>query len=85
MLIFHIIVSTLSLLVASLLLVKPAYLKLYASYSLILATISSGTYLVATGSVNILHLCLVGLVYTAVVSYFTVVAQQKLVAQEIDD
>lgn len=85
MLIFHIIISIVSVTVATLLLARPSYYKLYSSYALILGTIFSGTYLVAVGSVSLVHLCVVGLAYTALVSYFTAVAQSKLAAQEIEE
>lgn len=78
MLIFHIIVALASLAVTAFTFFLPSELRLRVSQAMIALTLGSGTYLVFSMKVNLLRVCMVGLVYTAIVSYFVVVARGKL-------
>lgn len=81
MLIFHITIALLSLVTTGLALVLPSRLKLRLSQGLIALTLGSGSYLVLTMHVNLLKVCSVGLIYTAIASYGMVSVQRKLALQ----
>lgn len=67
-----------SIIVASLLLLQPTLLKTRLNYGFIAATTATGTYLVVTTNVNVLHVCLTGLTYLSVVAALTIAAQYRL-------
>lgn len=74
----HIIIALASIAFTTLLFARPSRAKFYTNYSLISATLISGTYLVVTSNTSILKACLSGLAYVSVVSLMTLVARQKL-------
>lgn len=82
-LIFHVSVALGSVALGSYLLVRPARNKLMMNYSLIGATVASGTYLIiATGSF-VLSTCVTGLTYVAVVAVLSVFAERRFATQKI--
>lgn len=78
MLIIHITVALASLIFTAIAFFIPSRLKLRLSQALIVMTLGSGTYLVFTMSVNLLKVCLAGLIYTAIVTGGTVAIGRKL-------
>lgn len=85
-LIAHIVIALASVIFASFLLIKPSHAKFLANYSLIAATIASGTYLILSMHVNMLKTCMSGLTYLSLVAILTAVAQHRytLAHQTID-
>lgn len=81
MLIFHVSIALASLCVTAFTFFMPSSLRLRLSQVLIALTLGSGTYLVLSMRVNLLRVCSVGLIYTAVVSYGIVAARNKLAVQ----
>lgn len=79
-LLLHIIVALASMLLATLLFLAPTSLKFKSTYALTGLTIASGTYIILTQSVSMLHACLSGLVYVALVGVAIVLAHQKSAA-----
>lgn len=82
MLTLHVMVALSSLAVTGFTFLKPSSGRLRLSQALIALTLASGTYLVLTLNVNLLRVCAVGLVYTAVTVYGLTQARGKLLAQE---
>ena len=80
--IIHITVALLSLGATAAAFLMPSRFKLRLSQALIAFTLASGTYLVFTMHVNLLRVCAVGLIYTAIVSCGIVAAHRKLTAQQ---
>lgn len=80
MLILHIIIAISSFVLAAGLLVKPVQTLLSVNYSLIAATIMTGTALVVQGY-SALHVCAIGLVYTVMMITISIVARRRLTAQ----
>lgn len=78
LLIFHITVALASLAVTAFTFFLPSNRRLRVSQALIALTLGSGTYLVFSMKVNILRVCVMGLIYTAIVSYCIVLASRKL-------
>ena len=74
----HIIIALASIGVAGLALFKPNVKNLALSYSLIAATVASGSYLIIVSSSNILHSCLVGLAYLAVATTLTIATHVRV-------
>jgi hypothetical protein len=81
----HIIISVLSLAVATSTLLRPSALKMGTSYSLIVLSIVSGSLLATGQDINIVHVCSVGIAYTVIVTYMTVMGGRKLASLELDD
>lgn len=81
MLTAHIIVALASLVLTAMTFFQPSRLKLRLSQILITATLASGTFLVLTMHVNLLRVCSVGLIYTAVVVFGIVSIQRRLAAE----
>lgn len=79
----HIIIAISSLVFASILLVSPSRIKFYINYGFIAAVIASGTYLIVATGTNILHTCLTGLTYLAIVAALTALAGHRLASQPI--
>jgi hypothetical protein len=65
----HVLIALSSIIATSILAIFPSRAKLYASYSLIAATLVSGTYLVISTHQPILKSCITGLVYLGVVMF----------------
>lgn len=78
MLIVHITVALASLGLTATAFFRPSRLKLRLSQGLIAMTLASGTYLVFTMRVNLVKVCLMGLIYTAIVTYGAVLVRRKL-------
>lgn len=78
MLIAHILIALLSLGSTAITFFLPSSLKLRISQILIASTLLSGTYLVFSMNVNLLHVCAMGLVYTAIAAYGLAAARNKL-------
>jgi hypothetical protein len=82
-LLIHISIALASVGCATFAFFSPTQQRLIASYALIAATIASGTYLVFATSVSILHTCMSGLTYTAIVTTMVLATQRKLAAETI--
>lgn len=78
LLIFHVIVASASLSLATLLFWLPSRFKLYATYGLAGLTLASGSYLVWTKPAHILKACVLGLLYLGFVSFVLAVSHSKL-------
>ena len=81
----HILVSLFSFGLATSTLVRPNAIKLGMSYTLIILSIISGAALAIGQDINIIHICSVGIAYTVVVTYMTVMGGRKLASLEIED
>lgn len=80
-LLIHVVIAFSSLLWTAFLLFGPTYRKLAISKVLIGLTFASGTYLVATTPAYMVHACIAGLAYTAMVMIATAMASQRLAAK----
>jgi multisubunit Na+/H+ antiporter MnhE subunit len=78
--IFHVFCALSSLLLSSYTYISPTRPKIHASYALVAATLTSGTYLVISTKGNMLKACLTGLIYLAVVLTAIIAAHSKLAA-----
>lgn len=78
MVILHIIIAIASIAVATTSIFSPSKPMLIGSYSLISATLLSGTLLVVIEPSRMLHVCVAGLVYVAAASSLTIVANVRL-------
>lgn len=78
-LLIHIIIAISSVAYTTLLLMRPSQTKLWTSYTLVAATLASGTYLTILSPVNMLRTCTTGLVYVVIVTAGIYVARRKLV------
>jgi len=74
----HVVIALSSLALTTGLLFKPAQAGFRLAYGLIALTLVSGTYLIFSTGVNILHACTTGLIYLAVVSSSLVAARHRL-------
>jgi hypothetical protein len=81
----HIVVSLLSFGLATSTLVRPNAIKLGMSYTFIILSILSGAALAFGQEINIVHICSVGIAYTVIVTYMTVMGGRKLASLEIED
>ena len=79
-LLFHIITAFVSLAWSTWLYFAPSKGRLYTAYSLVTATLVSGSYLIATQGSHILETCTTGLVYLGIVSVAIYSARNKLAA-----
>lgn len=77
-LILHIAIAVLSVFSAAYAYILPSQLKLKVTYSLVAATLVSGTYLIATMHAPITSTCLTGLGYTALVTTSLIATRHKL-------
>jgi hypothetical protein len=77
-LVAHIIIALASLVYTGVLLISPSQAKLNVAYTLVAATIGSGSYLVLSKSTHLTQTCITGLVYLAIVSVGIVIARNKL-------
>jgi hypothetical protein len=84
MLLFHIIIASLSLVFTTYLFFVPSVTKIYVAEGLVALTLASGTYLVFAKATNLLQVCITGLVYITVVSVGLVAAHNKLGAKELN-
>ena len=77
----HIIIALASVASASVGFMRPSYRKLQSSYILIGATLVSGTLLIIVSQASILHACAMGIIYSAGVTYVTVLTHRKLATE----
>jgi len=82
-LLLHIVIALSSIIVSGLLLARPSRRLLHASYALVAATLTSGTYLVVLSPAHLPSACASGLLYLAIAGIMTAVARLKL-AKQID-
>jgi hypothetical protein len=86
MLIFaHVVISLFSFGLASSMLFRPSSVKLGFSYFMICLAILSGAFLAVGQDLNIVQICSVGIAYTVIVTYLTVLGGRKLAALELED
>jgi hypothetical protein len=78
LLLTHIAIALSSVIWATFVAVRPSFKKIYASYGLIAATLSTGTVLVVLSSRPILSSCLMGLVYAVGMTIVTIVAHVRI-------
>jgi hypothetical protein len=77
-LLIHIIIAISSVVYTTILLIWPTQTKLWTSYTLVAATLASGTYLTIISPVNMLRTCTTGLVYVVIVTAGIYIARRKL-------
>lgn len=77
-LVLHIVIALASIAYTTLTYFTPSKSKLRVSWSLVALTLASGTWLVISMQSALLHSCMTGLIYLAVVSAGIIAAQQKL-------
>jgi hypothetical protein len=77
-LITHIIIALSSIALTTLAYATPSKNKLRASYGLAALTLGTGTWLVISMQSALLHACMTGLLYLAVVSVGIIATRQKL-------
>ncbi len=75
----HILIAFSSIAIATLTLFRPSKKVFYASYVGVLLTLISGVYLVTMSPAQIVHVCISGLLYLALVTTVTVFARVKFV------
>jgi len=73
----HVLIALSSLVFTTYLYLKPSKTKFYASYTLIGATLASGTYLVISSSAPLLSSCTTGLTYLSIVTFANLLAHRK--------
>jgi hypothetical protein len=73
----HVLIALSSLALSSVTFFKPTIKNLKFSYGLIIATVTSGVFLVVLNSSNILHSCLAGLAYLGAVLAITAGARVR--------
>jgi hypothetical protein len=74
----HVIIALTSIVVSSSLFFKPSARFMKLSIGLIVGTLASGSYLIATAPSHMVEVCTVGLVYLAIVVAATLAARVKL-------
>ncbi|HZP55215.1 MAG TPA: hypothetical protein VFB03_00375 [Candidatus Saccharimonadales bacterium] len=77
----HVSIALLSLVVTGFAYISPAKNKIYASYSLIAATLISGTVLAIVSHSHLLSVCTSGLLYLGIVGCGVFAAHRKMVAE----
>lgn len=82
-LLIHISSALASLVLTTLLYVRPSQRKLFASYALTAGTLLSGTYIVASTNAHLLQACTTGLLYLSGVSVGIFAARRKLATQQM--
>lgn len=58
---------------------RPSLSKLNVTYGFIAATLASGTYLVVSAPAQMIHACISGMVYLAIVGVLALATRSKLV------
>lgn len=79
----HVLIALGSLAASCVLLARPTKPLLNINYALILATLTSGSLLVALEPVGILHACLSGLAYTTLATGLTLVGKRRLLTATV--
>lgn len=78
----HVVVALLGVVCATLSFFSPSKTRLIAAYGSIAGTIASGIYLVWLMPSKMLHVCVVGLIYTVVTGALTFAARARLIKQQ---
>lgn len=81
-LILHIIIALSSIAVATYAFARPTSTGLRATYALIGATVTTGTYLIVTSPAHMLQACATGIVYLGLAGALALAARTKLVRLE---
>jgi len=76
-LVLHVVIALASIGYTAYVFFAPTRNKLRVSQVLVVMTLASGTYLVLSTKVNLLRVCLMGLVYLGIVSWAIVSAQKN--------
>jgi hypothetical protein len=74
----HIFIAITSILLAGYTFIKPTRSRLHVSYGLVVATLLSGGYLIATTHAPLVTACTTGLIYITVTLSLLVASQKKL-------
>jgi hypothetical protein len=74
----HIFIAITSIGLASYTLLKPSAKSFFLSYATIAATVFSGIYLVVAEPAKMLHTCVAGLVYIAMISIILIISRARL-------
>lgn len=82
-LVLHILVALASVACATYVFFSPSRKGLRFNYGLVMATVATGTYMVATQPVHILQTCLSGLLYTGFVSALLLLASRRLATDAV--
>lgn len=83
LLIAHILIALSGLAAAGLALLKPSSAKINASYGLLASTIISGVLLIVIAHASILHTCISGLTFTALMYAGIAAASRKMAVETI--
>lgn len=79
----HILIALSSLVFITVLFFAPSSAKFRISYALIMSTIASGCLLTVLTPSHLLHACITGILYTAIVIAGIAAAQHKFARQQI--
>lgn len=82
-LVIHILIALASIVASGWAFLVPSKAKLRTSYTLVAATLASGTYLVLSTHTPLTQACLTGLIYLAIVSTGIALARRKLAKELI--
>jgi hypothetical protein len=83
MLLLHILIALTSIVVSGLAYAKPDKRRLTVSYGLVVATLTTGTYLVASAPAHLASACASGLIYLGIVGAPIAAAHAKLAHEQI--
>lgn len=78
LLLTHIFIATLSIILATVLVIRPKRVSLSINYGLIATTLTTGSLLVLSGA-PMLSFCISGLAYTSLTIVLSIVAERRLV------
>jgi len=84
-LILHIVIALSSVAYTTYLFFAPSKSKLRVSYSLVAATLVTGTFLVVANPSKMVSSCISGLIYIGAISLGLVAVQMKLASSQIDN
>lgn len=78
LLFLHIFIALSGLVTSGISYLNPSQTKIYTSYALLMGTLLSGVLLIVVNSASILHTCVSGLTFTAIMYVGIYAAQHKL-------
>lgn len=78
----HVLIALASMAFATYIFFSPSKAKLYASYSLVAATLVSGLYMVLANPTHMVQACTSGLLYLGLVAATTLAARHKLAIEQ---
>lgn len=78
---FHILIALISIACTSYLFFRPNKQLFYLHFSLVALTLASGIYLIFQAHARMLEVCLMGIVYIAIVAIGSLLARAKYCAQ----